>query len=165
MKNFKIIFNLIGILGALTILGCAEKTDPNTKGSKQISEIAERIKTIQHYVKCESDLLDAQFVLFNANGFEKNERRTDIPAPSYWDYKYAVKVPPEQAIRWTNAMVDITMPEDYDDSWIAEIVSHDKENWNPVTTPILALRVADGLRIEMLTYEEEGMIFRREIQQ
>lgn len=120
----------------------------------------DRIEQLSNEITVYSKIQDAEFELFNVNGF--SNQRLSVPGASSWDYKIAVRINKSDIAKWTLGMADTTLS-NYDDSWIKEITNYRKKNWQTKSLPKFYFR--KGVDVRMLVYEPEGIIFKRVINQ
>lgn len=152
----KKLFHLIIIIG---LFGGCKSNDSNstTLDSDDYTSKADRIKVIKKEIKFFSDFHDAEFELFNVNGFQN---QTWVPGASSWDYKFAIRIDTLNISKWTSGMQEIGLNE-YDDHWTKEITKQRKQNWQTNSEPHYFIR--NGENITMLVYKKEGIIFKRVI--
>lgn len=152
MKNFYFILIVIG-----AIASCTSKVANSTSlDSEDIETSANRVSTLQLEIKSFSEFQDAEFELFNVNGF--HNQREDVPGASSWDYKFVIKIDPRDISKWTEGMEEIKGSA-YDDSWTKEIIKHRQENWKTHSTPQHFIR--EGGNIKILFFKDEGILFKR----
>jgi hypothetical protein len=119
----------------------------------------ERVEILSKEITVFSKILDAEFELFNVNGF--SNQRTSVPGASSWDYKFAIIVNREDIPKWTEGMTETSMPDtDYD--WTNEILKNKKNHWKLNSLPKYYLR--KGENVLMIVYRNEGIIFKRVVQ-
>ena len=131
----------------------------NTLSSKNIEDSLQRINILKVEIKAFSELKDAEYELFNVNGFSKSE--TSLPGASGWDYRFVVKVAPKDVSKWATDMIEVTSI-DFLEKWTNELVKHRIENWRVNSKPRFFMR--EGTDVVMEVFEEEGIIFKRVIQ-
>lgn len=159
MKLSKYLFPLAFIL----LLGCFADTNdahnPNRLDSDHFPESTERIQKLGQQIKSFSKIKDAEFELFNVNGFA-NSRASSVPGASSWNYKFVVKVEPSDLPKWRSGFI-LFIPENYDDSWTKKITSVRRENWITTSTPKYYKRKDSN--VTMIIYEDEGFVFKQVI--
>jgi hypothetical protein len=155
MKPSKHIYFLALIIFCLSCF--ADTNDPNILDSDNFPIQAERIQKLGQQIKSFSKIKDAEFELFNVNGFS-NARSPTIPGASSWNYTFVVKIEPSDLPKWRNGFRSFT-PDGYDDIWTKEIISARNENWITSSTPKYYKRVNSN--VTMIIYEEEGLVFKR----
>jgi hypothetical protein len=116
----------------------------------------ERIEILKAEVKYFSPVLDAEFELFNVNGFNK-QRNTSVPGATSRDYKFVVKVDTVDIKKWTNGFVPDTLKRDED--WTRKIIPDKEQEWMFETTRETFIR--PGENVTMIIYRKEGIIFKR----
>lgn len=116
----------------------------------------ERIEKLKMEINSLSDFQDAEFELFNVNGFYNH--RTSVPGASSWDYKFVIKIDTVNISKWTTGMIEVE-PTEYDDSWTKEIVKGRKHNWQTFSKPQYFKR--NGEDVTVLVFKNEGIIYKR----
>lgn len=111
-------FRLLYFVIALTCFSCANKTAIN---SQDINGRQERIEKLKPEIKTHSEILDAEFDLFNVNGF--NGDFTFLAGSSSSDYKFAVKVDPKDIAAWTNGLQE-TVGNLESEPWMASLTAY-----------------------------------------
>lgn len=149
--------SLLFTLIACGVFTACSKT--NTKlDSDDYATVADRISVLKKEIKAPTEFSDAEFELFNVNGFQN--QRTLAPGASSWDYKFAVRIKKADIPAWTSGMKQTDLP-NYDHSWTSEIVKRRKQNWNTKSDPEYFVR--EHANVTMLVYRNEGIIFKRVI--
>lgn len=152
MKRY---FYIIITIGLFT--SCTSSVPNSTKlDSDDCKNKADRIDKLEMEIKSFSDLQDAEFELFNVNGF--HNQRTSVPGASSWDYKFVVRIDTIDFLKWTSGMKEVELT-DYDDSWTKEITKHRKQNWVTYSKPLYFIR--NGEDVTMLVFKNEGIIYKR----
>jgi len=151
--TFIITFILLGLSS------CFESNNSNLLDSDQFDTKEERIEQLKNEIKSKSDFDNAEFELFNVNGFS-NSRSASIPGASSWDYKCAIKVKSSDIDKWTEGMIK-TEPTDYDISWTKEIVEKRVSEWITNSQPEFYTR--DESKVMMIVFRTEGIIYKRMI--
>ena len=116
----------------------------------------ERINRLETEIVSSSAIQDAEFELFNVNGF--HNQRQAVPGASSWDYKFAVRIAPANIPNWTNGLKEVEL-EDMDDSWTGEITKQRSQNWRTFSNPHYFI----GQHVTLVVYEDEGIVFKRVI--
>lgn len=159
MKTYKSIY-IFPLALIIFWLGCFadanDVNDPNKLNSDNFSNQAERIQKLGQQIKSFSKFTDAEFELFNVNGFQNS--RTTTPGASSWNYKFVVKIEPSDLPKWRNGFRNF-VPNGYDDSWMKRITASRSENWTTTSTPKYYKRVNSD--VTMIIYEEEGFVFKQ----
>ncbi len=151
----KRLFQIIITIGLLS--GCTSNDSyPTNLDSDDYEGKADRIEILRKEIKPFSDIHDAEFELFNVNGF--HNQRTSVPGASSWDYKFVVKIDTVNISKWTSGMQTVKIT-DYDDNWTKEITKHRKFNWETNSEPQYFIR--NGENVMLLVYKNEGIIFKR----
>ncbi len=148
------------IILSLSISSCSETTRLD---SDDFNTAEERIEILMEEIHSLSDIKDAEFELFNVNGF-KNSRILSIPGASSYDYKFAMKIDTADISKWREGMTKFD-PEHYDDTWIKEIVKDSKEDWLVTSQPTYYVRkgLPDGWNTTIVEFYSEGILFKRVI--
>ncbi len=152
MKKF------IYIITTITFLTSCNHTNTSKLDSDDFNNKVERIEKLKLEIKPFSDFLDAEFELFNVNGF--HNQRTSVPGASSLDYKFVVKIDTVNISKWTTGMTEIELTS-YDDSWTKEIIKGRKQNWSTLSKPLYFRR--NGENVTMLVFKNEGIIYKRVI--
>lgn len=155
MKTTKYVFQILTIL----FLGCSQANNSNKLDSDDYSTIEKRIEVLKTEINAPTDFQDADFLLFNTNGFTNSW--TTLPGASSWDYKYAIKVDSNDIEKWTDKMIEMPITT-IDFSWTKEIIKKRKENWTLNSLP--KLFIGDNDHVYLILYRDEGIIFKRIIQ-
>ena len=118
----------------------------------------ERIETLQREIKSFSDIKDAEFELFNINGF--HDQFFSIPGASAWDYRFVIKVDTADVFKWREGMTEVATGA-YDIGWTKDIIQHRKQNWQTTDEPRYYVRAGDN--VIMIIFYRDGIIFKRVI--
>ncbi|CAN5369882.1 hypothetical protein BH11BAC5_BH11BAC5_14540 [soil metagenome] len=141
----------------LLIVSCNGRKSTSTMlDSDDFENKNERLEKLSGEIKLYSKITDAEFELFNVNGFS-NQRET-VPGASSLDYKFAIKIDSSYISKWTTGMID-TVFEKYEYSWASEIIKNRKENWQLHSAPRCFIRKGDNVIV--LVYKKEGVIFKK----
>ncbi|WP_108802414.1 hypothetical protein [Aquimarina sp. Aq107] len=116
----------------------------------------ERVEILKNEIKYFSDFEDAEFELFNVNGFL--DSRIALPGASSWDYKFVIKINPSDVNKWTDGMEKILSNKD-DKVWMNDIIEKRKIEWKTTSSPELYNR--QGTNVLMIVYRSEGIIYKR----
>ncbi|KZS38971.1 hypothetical protein AWE51_10405 [Aquimarina aggregata] len=148
------------ILGFLIIglSSCSNTADSNNLDSDDYDKKDERIKTLEKEIKSFSEIKNAEFELFNVNGFSNS--RTTVPGASSWDYKFAIKVNPSDIDKWTTGLIKIEL-NGSNKEWMNKIIEKRKNDWKTKTEPEFYTRKEDNVTVAV--YKLEGIIFKRVI--
>ena len=111
------------LLTILTSCNSATRLD-----SDDFSTSEARTKILQQEIRSFSAIRDAEFELFNVNGFTTQRQGIAAPGASSWNYKFVIKVDTADVKKWIGGMERFD-PEQFDNSWATEIVKQRKENW------------------------------------
>lgn len=150
-------FILLSILIGLS--NCSEKHNSTRLNSKNYQSKKERIEILNKEIKAYSTFTNAEFELFNVNGFSNS--RVTIPGASSWDYQFVVKVKTDDIDKWTEGMVK-DIPKLHKGEWMENIIEQRKNEWPIHSTPEFYIR--KGENVVVIVYRPEGIIFKRVIQ-
>jgi hypothetical protein len=148
-------FYIIITIGFLT---CCSDSNTSKLDSDDYENKLERIEKLKMVIKPFSDFQDAEFELFNVNGF--TNQLTSVPGASSWDYKFVVKTDTVNISKWILGMTEVGLTS-YDDSWTKEITKSRKQNWRTLSKPRYFKRKGDD--VTMLVFKNEGIIYKRVI--
>jgi hypothetical protein len=148
------------IILALTIGSCAETTRLD---SDDFSTFEERVEILKQEIGSVSEVKDAEFELFNINGFNSSSRLS-VPGGSSWDYKFVIKIDTADVSKWKEGMTKFD-PAHYDATWTNEIVKDRKENWLTLSRPTYYVRqgLPEGWSTTIVEFYSEGIVFKRVI--
>ncbi|MGD1891377.1 MAG: hypothetical protein ACFB15_12395 [Cyclobacteriaceae bacterium] len=118
----------------------------------------ERVEVLKKEIKSFSDFENAEFELFNVNGFSNS--RATVPGASSWDYKYAIKVKPSDVDKWTAGLLKIET-DSSNDNWAKKIVQERKNDWKTETEPEFYSR--EEANVIIIVFRSDGIIFKRVI--
>lgn len=152
MKKWTILTGLL----ILTFSSCSETVNSNKLDSDNYNTKQERIEVLKKEIKSFSEFENAEFELFNVNGFSNS--RITVPGASSWDYKYAIRINPSDVDKWTDGMILIDSA-DYNSSWMKMIIKERANNWITKSEPEVYIR--KGGDIIMFVYRNEGIVFKR----
>ena len=89
----------------LIFSGCSDLNNLNQLDSDQFETKTKRINTLNREIISKSEFNNAEFELFNVNGFTNNS--VPIPGASSLDYKFVIKVKTSDIEKWTEGMVKV----------------------------------------------------------
>jgi hypothetical protein len=142
------------------IVGCFScKESLRQLSSKDFISKKVRVEILKKEIISKSEFQDAEFELFNVNGF--SDGWTMISGASYWDYKFVVKVNQADIDKWTAEMLKVEL-ENYDISWTTTIIEKRKTEW--IINSIPEFYTRKNSDVTLLVYRAEGIIFKRVIQ-
>tara|TARA_B110000014_G_scaffold218845_1_gene174083 strand:- start:61 stop:528 length:468 start_codon:yes stop_codon:yes gene_type:complete len=150
MKNYTLISIII-----FGFIGCSETKNSNILDSDNYNTKKERVEILKNEIKYYSDFENAEFELFNVNGFSNS--RTLVPGASSVDYKFVVQVNPSDIDKWTNEMNQIN-PNTNDYNWMNKIIRERLNDWKTESKP--DYYSYEGGNILMVVYKSEGIIFK-----
>lgn len=149
----------LGLIFCLLLLNC--KHEPRIS-SKNFPDKNERIETLQKHVKFFSEVENAEFELFNLNGFEESFFST--PGATSLDYQFAVKIKPEDIENWKDP--DLVQQFNYPKSvkWMDDLIQFRSNDWRINSIPELYTRKNED-DVIIIFFPKEGYIFKRINQQ
>jgi hypothetical protein len=148
------------IILTLTISSCSETTRLD---SDDFSAAEERVEILDPEIPDVSKIMDAEFELFNVNGFSTSSGFS-VPGASSLDYMFVVKIDTADISKWKEGMTKFE-PEHYDATWTKEIVKNRKENWLTSSQPTYYVRqgLPKGWSTTIVEFYSEGIVFKRVI--
>ena len=153
--------NKIILIIGLLIIGlssCSDTADSNNLDSDNYDKKDERVEVLKKEIKTFSEIENAEFELFNVNGFSNS--RTTVPGASSWDYKFVIKVNPSDIDKWTTGLIKIEL-DGSDKAWMDKIIEKRKNDWKTKTEPEFYTRKGDN--VTLAVYRTEVIIFKRVI--
>ncbi|MEM7486184.1 MAG: hypothetical protein AAF348_13335 [Bacteroidota bacterium] len=142
----------------LIVSRCSERKNPNLLHSDEFATKAERVKSLKSNIKWPSEFEDAEFELFNVNGFSNS--RMNVPGASSLDYRFAIKVKASDIDKWTEGMIK-AVPDEKTLDW-TKTITEKKNQWKTKSTPEFYKREKDD--VLMIVYRTEGALYKRVIQ-
>tara|TARA_R110002050_G_scaffold206713_3_gene342714 strand:- start:445 stop:894 length:450 start_codon:yes stop_codon:yes gene_type:complete len=142
----------------LTISSCSERRKTNELDSDEFKTKAERIEILKNAIISQSEFENAEFELFNVNGFSNS--RLTVPGSSSLDYKFVIKIETEDIYKWTKEMNKV-QSKDLKFDWTKEITEKRKNQWTTQSSPEFYNRGNENL--VMIVYRPEGIIYKRVI--
>jgi len=136
-------------------VSCSDSANLSQLNSIDYKTKEERVEILKKEIKFFSNFEDAEFELFNVNGFSNG--RIDLPGPSSWNYRFVIKVKPSDINKWTKGMVKMEF-DNYDTQWMRKITEERKGVWKTETAPEFYTR--KGERVFMAVYRFEGIVFK-----
>jgi len=127
---------------------------PSEMTSIEVDKATERVEILEKEINSFSEIQDAEYDLFNVNGFSKG--RIFVAGGSSFRYDYVIKIDTSELHKWTDDMI-ITAGDEYSVKRFEELVSIRKENWNVNSKPTY---YKSGDMGNMMVYKEEGIIFK-----
>ena len=148
----------LAIILFLAFTACDSSETNNTKlSSDNYKTKEERTDALKKEVIVASEIKDAEFELFNVNGFQK-DRAASVPGSSSVDYKFLVKVDTSDIMKWTLDMVPSDSSK-YDDFWVKQLLKDTKGGWQTKSSPSIFVRPESNTTV--LVYRKEGIICKR----
>jgi len=148
---------LVLILTIVFLISCSTNHS-STLDSDEFNDTSERIEQLEKEIKLFSPILNAEFELFNVNGFsDQTTLFPSVPGASSWDYKFVIKVSADSVNNWIADMdkVDSVVTE----NWTEKIIEKRKQNWILNSKPEYYRRKNDDVLI--ILYRKEGVVFKR----
>lgn len=142
----------------LTIISSSCQPTTTHLDSDNFTTNAARIAAIEQEIITKSPLQQAEFELFNVNGFVQHS--SSLPGASSWDYQVALKVSPSSIPQWT-AGFDLVPQLEENLDWVDSIIQQRKEQWIYSSPPEFFIR--ENTAVYMVIYRKEGLIFKRMI--
>jgi hypothetical protein len=160
MNKRKIIIAIFIIATGLYItwISLPKKMEIN---SSEIANKQQRIENLSKEIAVFSEILDAEYNLFNSSGFGMNSD-TGL-GPTDTDYKFAIKVKPGDVQKWKKRLIG-TKGDINNEHWIQELIQARKQNWLTSATPVFYTQ-ANEINATIVIYEKEGIIFKSIVQQ
>ena len=151
MRKLQIITSI-----AIILISCSEANNINELDSDDFETKQERVDILKKEIKCPSNFENAEFELFNVNGFSNT--RILMPGASSWDYKFVVKTKPENIDKWIDGMIkqNSGMSEIH---WMKEIIQERRNDWQANSKPEFYIR--QNQNVEVIIYRTEGIIYKR----
>lgn len=137
----------------ILFLSCSKQS--TTMDSSSIIHKSERVSKLKNEINEPSEILDAEFQLFNVNGFSNS--RTLVPGASSWDYKFVVKVDPSNIDKWIDDRFSFS--NDFKIEWADSLIQLRSDNWKTNSEPDTYMSI-DSL-VFLIVYRNEGVIFKR----
>lgn len=159
MKQTKPIVLILMLLGLIYYIGSTiylGSFDPNHRDSDNYTSKSQRVNVLNNEIRVFSDFSDAEFELFNVNGFSNS--RVTVPGASSWDYKFVIKVDSINIDQWTDGMILIETEDEHE--WRQDIIQERKANWRTESIPEIYTRPENN-GVIMFVYRSEGIIYKR----
>ena len=149
------IFSIITVL-ILGVSSCSNHNNSSKLDSDEFESVEQRIQALKKEIIPASDFKNAEFELFNVNGFSNS--RTTVPGASSVDYKFVVKVKTSDIDKWTKEMDKIKSLEG-DQNWMTEIVKNRSAEWLTESQPEFYKRKDEN--VQLIVFRTEGIVFKR----
>ncbi|WP_405207819.1 hypothetical protein [Aquimarina sp. LLG6339-5] len=156
MKKLTVLLLLIIFIFNSCFNSSNSKSNTTILDSDDYDSKIERVEILKKEINCFSDFENAEFELFNVNGF--SDRRTVLPGASSWDYKFVIKINASDVNKWTDGMEKVLSNKD-DKVWMNNIIEKRKIEWKATSIPELYNR--QGANVLMIVYRSEGIIYKR----
>lgn len=128
--------------------------------SENIGNAKERVAVLSREIKMFSNIENAEFDLFNVNGFSNTS--LFFPGASSWRYLFVIKVLPEDIEKWKTDLIAVEHINETP-KWALDLIKIRNTEWNITSTPKFYTRNESG-SVEIIIFEKEGIIFKRIIQ-
>lgn len=143
------------LLLVILVIAHSCQPTPTTLDSDDWETDAARIVALEQEIITASPLQQAEFELFNVNGF--GQHSTSLPGASSWDYKVALKVDSSAIDQWTAGFRPVpSLAENLD--WMDSITQQRKKQWLHNSSPEFFIR--ENMAVYMIVYRKEGLIFK-----
>ena len=132
---------------------CSSKEGHSKMSSKDIASASERVTALSAEIKAPSQFVDAEFDLFNVNGFSNS--RNMVPGASHWDYRFAIKTDSSNVDSWLHGLDKV---DSADISWTIDVIDHRKHLWNITGSP--EIYKSNDQMTSAVVYRSEGIVFK-----
>jgi len=130
--------------------------------SDNINTPEQRVALLRTVINAPTNFSDAEFELFNANGFDKNAEPRGIPAPSTWTYEFVVKVTNTDVFNWTEGLEQTAVTKL--PAWAQKLMDKRKQHWSTEGEGVCYASQSPGRETSVFVYPEAGIVFKRVIQ-
>ena len=137
-------------------ISCSKSLKSTHLDSDNYNDKKKRIEILKKEINQNSKILDAEFELFNVNGFSNNGN--GIPGASSWDYKIAFKIKQSDISKWTKGFSKTDTLKNYL-NWTKEIIKQRKNNWLTKSNPEFYFR--KNSNVELIVFRNEGIVYKR----
>ncbi len=124
--------------------------------SHDINNTEDRIKILSENIYYGSSFYDAEFSLFNVNGFP-NSRSFDAPGASSYYYEFVVKINPDSVNNWLNSFTEINSI-NTDLTWKNKLIDKRPKPWKTTSSPKYYTK-QNGNTI-IIYYPKDGILFK-----
>ncbi|MCM0666077.1 hypothetical protein [Flavobacterium tyrosinilyticum] len=124
--------------------------------SENIENKNERIEKLSPEIKVHSEILDAEFNLFNVNGFNNNF--FTVPGSSSRDYKFVIKIKNAHIPLWTKDLEKVKGNLETE-KWMKSLGETRQNNWKTISEPIFYKRKNEP-NGTIIVFEKEGIIYK-----
>ena len=141
----------VGLAVGLTLLNLSRPRPGSLTTDTRSGSLATdqaKIQFLGRYLKLPSDVQAAEFHITY-----KDNRKGMVGGPSDYDIRAAVKVPPDKVPLWA---ADMPKVDPFDVAWASELLPKD-DRWALRSAPTYYARD----RVFVVTYEPEGIVFKR----
>ena len=150
MRNTKSIFFIIV---ANICFSCSHKTELK---SDQLNDKSERIDILSDEVKLFSEIQNAEFDLFNVNGF--SDDFLVFPGASSTYYEFVVKLNQNDIEKWREDLIE-TNGNIEDEKWIFDLIKIRQNEWIINSKPKFYTRNGE-YGVKIIIFEKEGIVFK-----
>ncbi len=123
--------------------------------SSSIVDKEKRISALMSEINEPSEILDAEFLLFNVNGFTHS--RASLPGASGWDYKFVVRIDSSNIDKWIDNR--FFRSNNFESEWADKLIKSRDVNWETDSEPEY-YRTSDSL-VFLIVYRKECIIYKR----
>ncbi len=154
MRYLSVVKTITTVLIAFFIYSC---TGSNTTiNSQDYDDPVDRVEILKNKIVSSSDFTDAEFSLFNVNGF--SDGRTTVPGASSWNYEFGIKVDTADIDNWTEGMSRGDSA-NYNLSWTIDVTGKRSTSWTTLSEPEIYQRGEEDVIV--ILYRNEGIVFKR----
>lgn len=155
MKNKK------SVIIVIMLFSCFSCSNETYLKSNTIVDKTERIIILSKEVTLLSEIQNAEFDLFNQNGF--SDDFVSLPGSSESQYLFAIKVNPTTTENWKEGLTEIK-GELKNEQWISDLTKTRPNEWIVNSVPKFYTR-KDEKGVSIVLFEKEGIIFKRILQE
>lgn len=142
----------------MALCSCSDEKIKDELYSINYGTKAERVAALKKEIPAYSDFENAEFQLYNSKGFTFNIHTFHMP--EYRDYKYVVKVNPEDIDKWLTGLKKVGPSESFEE-WPDQLIRIRKEEWQLQSAP--EYYALENEIVYVLIYRKEGVIFKKSI--
>lgn len=129
--------------------------------SDAFEEVEQRIRILKQEIHPFSEFHDAEFKLFNVNGFKGQRQGFTVPGGSSFDYKFVIRADTADLRKWTESMVVKSDTAQIDPTWTKELTTRRSTNWRTTCKPTYYIRENEGVTV--IAFQNDGILFKRVI--
>lgn len=146
----------------LLLTGCGNEksrtipSSPGIKTSREIPNREKRVAELSAEIKLFSPIQDAEYNLFNVNGFSNS--RVLVPGASSWNYSFLIKIDTNDSDKWIEGMIQHAITES-DTAWINDIPQNSPQEWARTSSAELYKRQESD--VSVLLFRSEGILYKK----